>query len=133
MSRKFLAVVAVALLLKPALSATVGRIDYNLSPPNLSQLFNNSLFYTWRPRSHVLPPSGRIGDPCMHYTGSCHPSTGLFHVGYLHNGAAGATTDDLVRYTDVNDDPTFIRSGGINDPVAVFDGLMAPGQYVDTS
>ncbi|KAK3642079.1 hypothetical protein LTR56_010950 [Elasticomyces elasticus] len=108
-------VTAVALLSHPALSATVGRIDYNTSPPNLSQLFNNSLFYTWRPRSHVLPPSGRIGDPCMHYT---DPSTGLFHVGYLHNGAAGATTEDLVRYIDVNEDPTFIRSGGINDPVA---------------
>ncbi len=48
------------------------------------------------------------------------------HVGYLHTGAAGATTPDLVRYTDVNTDPTFIRSGGINDPVAVFDGSVIP-------
>ncbi|KAK5136449.1 hypothetical protein LTR08_003094 [Meristemomyces frigidus] len=60
----------------------------------------------------------------MHYT---DPQTGLFHVGYLHNGAAGATTDDLVTYTDVNpDDPTFIRAGGKNDPVAVFDGSVIP-------
>ncbi|KAK5716551.1 hypothetical protein LTR15_009442 [Elasticomyces elasticus] len=125
MSLNRFGVMAVALLSHPVLSATVGRIDYNLSPPNLSQLFNNSLFYTWRPRSHVLPPSGRIGDPCMHYT---DPTTGLFHVGYLHNGAAGATTEDLVRYIDVNDDPTFIRSGGFNDPVAVFDGSVVPAR-----
>src|SRR2546421_8025372 len=64
------------------------------------------------------------GDPCMHYTDQ---ATSLFHVGYLHNGAAGATTDDLVTYRDVNpSDPTFIRAGGINDPVAIFDGSVIP-------
>ena len=99
------------------------RISYNASPPNLSTLFNNSLFYTWRPRSHVLPPYGQIGDPCMHYT---DPNTGIFHLGYLHNGAAGCTTNDLVTYTDLNEDPVFIRSGGINDPIAVFDGSVIP-------
>ncbi|KAK4552098.1 hypothetical protein LTR86_010634 [Recurvomyces mirabilis] len=98
-------------------------IDNNASPPNLSTVFNNSIFYTWRPRSHVLPPSGQIGDPCMHYT---DPTTGLFHVGYLHNGAAGAKTSDLITWTDVAEDPTFIRAGGINDPVAVFDGSVIP-------
>lgn len=58
----------------------------------------------------------------MHYT---DPETGLFHVGYLHEGASGATTDDLVTYTDVNpNSEPFIRAGGINDPVAVFDGSV---------
>lgn len=98
------------------------NIDYTRSPPNLSTISNNSLYATWRPISHVLPAYGQIGDPCMHYT---DPETGLFHVGYLHDGASGATTDDLVTYKDlnVNSEP-FIRAGGINDPVAVFDGSV---------
>ncbi|USP75561.1 glycoside hydrolase family 32 protein [Curvularia clavata] len=97
-------------------------IDHNAAPPNLSTLANNSLFYTWRPKAHVLPASGQIGDPCMLYT---DPETGLFHVGYLHLGASGATTKDLVTYKDLNPDSApFIRAGGINDPVAVFDGSV---------
>jgi beta-fructofuranosidase len=58
----------------------------------------------------------------MHYT---DPETGLFHVGYLHEGASGATTRDLVTYADLNaNSEPFIRAGGINDPVAVFDGSV---------
>ncbi|KAF2847126.1 glycoside hydrolase family 32 protein [Plenodomus tracheiphilus IPT5] len=99
-----------------------GTIDYNAAPPNLSSLANSSLFTTWRPKAHVLPAYGQIGDPCMHYT---DPETGLFHVGYLHEGASGATTIDLVIYTDLNaDSAPFIRAGGINDPIAVFDGSV---------
>ncbi|KAF2732900.1 extracellular invertase [Polyplosphaeria fusca] len=101
-----------------------GSIDYNSAPPNLSTLANSSLYSTWRPIAHVLPAYGSIGDPCMHYT---DPSTGLFHVGYLHDGASGATTSDLVTYTDLNPlSEPFIRAGGINDPVAVFDGSVIP-------
>ncbi|KAJ8114553.1 hypothetical protein OPT61_g3597 [Boeremia exigua] len=99
-------------------------IDYTGAPPNLSTLANFSLFETWRPKSHVLPAFGQIGDPCMHYT---DPETGLFHVGYLHDGegASGATTDDFVTYTDLNNNSAnFIRPGGKNDPVAVFDGSV---------
>ncbi|XPS76559.1 Beta-fructofuranosidase [Ascochyta lentis] len=97
-------------------------IDYTSAPPNLSTLSNNSLYSTWRPRSHVLPSYGQTGDPCMHYT---DPKTGLFHVGYLHEGASGATTSDLVTYSDLNPDSSpFIRAGGINDPVSVFDGSV---------
>ncbi|EUC31783.1 glycoside hydrolase family 32 protein [Bipolaris zeicola 26-R-13] len=97
-------------------------IDYNAAPPNLSTLANNSLFETWRPKAHVLPAFGQIGDPCMHYT---DPATGLFHVGYLHLGASGATTNDLVTYKDLNPNSApFIRAGGVNDPVAVFDGSV---------
>ncbi|KAI0835677.1 glycoside hydrolase family 32 protein [Hypoxylon sp. FL0890] len=100
------------------------EIDYNSAPPNLSTLANSSLFETWRPKAHVLPPSGQIGDPCMHYT---DPETGLFHVGWLHEGASGATTDDLVTYHDLNaDGKPFIVSGGKNDPIAVFDGSVIP-------
>ncbi|KAK4504695.1 hypothetical protein PRZ48_002656 [Zasmidium cellare] len=110
-------------------------IDYNAAPLNLSTLTNNSIFETWRPRAHVLPPSYHIGDPCMHYT---DPRTGLFHVGFLYTsnttgGAAGATTDDLVTYRDTNpDDVHFIVSGGINDPVAVFDGSAIPSGINNT-
>ncbi|KAF1933361.1 glycoside hydrolase family 32 protein [Didymella exigua CBS 183.55] len=99
-------------------------IDYAGAPPNLSTLANFSLFQTWRPRSHVLPAFGQIGDPCMHYT---DPQTGLFHVGYLYNGtgASGATTEDFVTYTDLNNkSANFIVAGGKNDPVAVFDGSV---------
>jgi beta-fructofuranosidase len=107
-------------------SYTVPRqnyIDYNTAPPNLSTLSNTSLYLTWRPKSHVLPTYGQIGDPCMHYVS---PETGLFHVGYLHaGGASGATTSNLVTYNDVNpNSEPFIRAGGINDPIAVFDGSV---------
>ncbi|TKX22694.1 glycosyl hydrolase-like protein 3 [Elsinoe australis] len=99
-------------------------IDYNRAPPNLSTLANNTLFETWRPRAHVLPPQGQIGDPCMHYT---DPHTGLFHVGFLHLGASGATTSDFITYQDLNPNgEPFIRPGGINDPIAVFDGSVIP-------
>ncbi|EON97488.1 putative extracellular invertase protein [Phaeoacremonium minimum UCRPA7] len=60
----------------------------------------------------------------MHYTDA---ETGLFHVGWLHSGAAGATTDDLVTYHDLNPDGApFIVAGGVNDPIAVFDGSVIP-------
>ncbi|KAG5664601.1 hypothetical protein KAF25_008335 [Fusarium avenaceum] len=105
-------------------SPSAPKLDYNKAPPNLSTLANLTIYNTWRPRAHVLPPSGQIGDPCMHYT---DPKTGLFHVGYLHEGAAGATTDDLVTYHDLNPGGApFIRAGGLNDPVAVFDGSVIP-------
>lgn len=98
------------------------NIDYNSAPPNLSTFANSSLFETWRPKAHVLPAYGQIGDPCMHYT---DPNTGLFHVGYLHLGASGATTGDLVTYKDLNpNSEPFIRAGGINDAIAVFDGSV---------
>ncbi|KAB8235941.1 glycoside hydrolase family 32 protein [Aspergillus alliaceus] len=99
-------------------------IDYNAAPPNLSTLANGSLYDTWRPRAHVLPPLGKIGDPCAHYS---DPETGLFHVGWLYNGTgiSGATTDDLVRYHDINPNGSqFITPGGKNDPIAVFDGSI---------
>ena len=117
----------VALLGELAAGHVVSRqatIDYNSAPSNLSTLANNTLFSTWRPKSHVLPVNGQIGDPCMHYT---DPETQLFHVGYLHDGsgATGATTDDFITYTDVNpNSENFIRAGGKNDPVAVFDGAV---------
>ncbi|KAI2729285.1 CAZyme family GH32 [Penicillium roqueforti] len=99
-------------------------IDYNSAPPNLSTLANASLFKTWRPRAHLLPPSGNIGDPCGHYT---DPKTGLFHVGWLYSGISGATTDDLVTYKDLNPDgaPSIV-AGGKNDPLSVFDGSVIP-------
>ncbi|KAJ5385404.1 Concanavalin A-like lectin/glucanases superfamily [Penicillium concentricum] len=86
------------------------KIDYNSAPPNLSTLANASLFETWRPRAHLLPPSGKIGDPCGQYT---DPKTGLFHVGWLHDGIAGATTDDLATYKDLNPNgaPSIIAGG----------------------
>lgn len=101
------------------------QLDYNAAPPNLSTLTDTSLFETWRPRAHVLPPSGSIGDPCMIYP---DPTTGLFHAGWgVSNGASGATTDDLVTYYDLNaDGAPFIVSGGLNDPLAVFDGSVIP-------
>ncbi|KAL4744886.1 hypothetical protein BDW72DRAFT_199169 [Aspergillus terricola var. indicus] len=99
---------------------------YSTPPPDLSTLPPRSLFETWRPHIHVLPPAGQIGDPCAHYV---DPETGLFHVGYLHNGTgiASVKTDDLVHYYDVNEDGGYsIVPGGPNDPLAVFDGSVIP-------
>ncbi|CAG8092927.1 unnamed protein product [Penicillium nalgiovense] len=100
--------------------------DYNAAPPDLSTLPELSLFDTWRPHTHVLPPHGQIGDPCAHYN---DPETGLFHVGFLHNGTgiAMVLTDDLVHYYDVRPNGNYsIVAGGANDPLAVFDGSVIP-------
>lgn len=106
-------------------------LDRNAAPPNLSTLTNGTLFETWRPKAHVLPPSNHIGDPCAHYV---DPSTGSFHVGFLYSsdnvsGIAAGVTDDLVTYRDIKSEtepPVFITPGGVNDPVAVFDGSVIP-------
>lgn len=125
----------VALLLQ-GVSGFTNIVDYNQAPPNLTTLFNNTLFYTWRPKAHLLPPYAHIGDPCMQYT---DPHTGLFHAGYLYSGgggqsgAAAATTADLITYQDVNEDPTFIRAGGKNDPLFVFDGSVIPSGINDSA
>lgn len=117
------------------IARVVCALDCSAPPPNISTLANNSIFETWRPKAHVLPPADHIGDPCMHYV---DPKTGLFHVGYLYtlptiSGAGGATTNDLVTYHDVKPDvPLFIQSGGINDPLAVFDGSVVPSGLNDT-
>ncbi|KAL0067943.1 hypothetical protein AAF712_005112 [Marasmius tenuissimus] len=111
-------------------------IDYNAAPPNISTLENGALFHTWRPKAHVLPPSGHVGDPTGHYV---DPATGLFHVGYLYTttanetvprGGASASTDDFVTYRDISSpDPRFIKPGGINDPIDVFDGTVIASGY----
>jgi hypothetical protein len=49
-----------------------GGLDYNSAPPNLSTLGNNSIFDTWRPKAHVLPPSNHIGDPCSELLSEYH-------------------------------------------------------------
>ncbi|KAJ5401088.1 hypothetical protein N7465_011577 [Penicillium sp. CMV-2018d] len=100
--------------------------DYNAAPPDLATLPALSLFETWRPHTHVLPPDGQIGDPCAHYT---DPETGSFHVGFLHNGTgiAAVLTNDLVHYYDVRPNGNYsIVAGGPNDPLAVFDGSVIP-------
>ncbi|KAL3471171.1 glycosyl hydrolase [Aspergillus californicus] len=115
--------------LPSALKILVARqagVDYNSPPPDLTTLPPGSLFETWRPHIHVLPPYGQIGDPCAHYN---DPATGLFHVGFLHNGTgiSSVFTDDLVTYRDVNPNGGYIIvAGGPNDPLAVFDGSVIP-------
>ncbi|OJI96862.1 hypothetical protein ASPVEDRAFT_78611 [Aspergillus versicolor CBS 583.65] len=107
------------------------EVDYNSPPPDLSTLPENSLFDTWRPKIHVLPPNGQIGDPCAHYN---DPATGLFHVGFLHNGTgiSSVYTDDLVTYRDINPNGGYIIvAGGPNDPLAVFDGSVIPSGIDD--
>lgn len=111
-----------------AVHGTSAAIDYTQAPPNLTEVEGTQLYSTWRPTSHIIPLYGRMQDPCMHYTDT---TTGSFHVGYLWNaGSGGATaikTDDLVTFTDVNEGGAqFIKPGGANDPLAVFDGSVIP-------
>lgn len=118
--------ITAAVLVLSSTWAGVAAQDYNAPPPDLATLPALSLFETWRPHIHVLPPDGQIGDPCAHYN---DPDTGLFHVGFLHNGTgiAFVLTDDLVHYYDVRPNGNFsIVAGGANDPVAVFDGSVIP-------
>lgn len=113
-----------------------GEIDYTAAPPNLTTLSNGSLFNTWRPKAHVLPPDGHTGDPTGHWYDD---RSGLFHVGYLYNnpnetqfGVASATTADFVTWTDIRpgtNDQRYIQPGGKNDPLAVFDGTVISRGY----
>ncbi|RAL12363.1 glycoside hydrolase family 32 protein [Aspergillus homomorphus CBS 101889] len=116
-----------------AATAAAYQLDTTLPPPsNLSTLPNNTLFNVWRPRAHILPAKGQIGDPCAHYT---DPATGLFHVGFLHDneGIAGATTANMATFTDTSSNGSFlIQPGGKNDPVAVFDGSVIPSGVNNT-
>ncbi|KAB8199523.1 glycosyl hydrolase [Aspergillus parasiticus] len=92
---------------------------------------SGSLFETWRTKIHVLPPAGRIGDPCAHYN---DPKTGWFHVQYLYNGTGivGVQTDDLVYYYDIDENGNYTSvAGGANDPLAVFDGSVIPRGIAD--
>ncbi|KAB8230171.1 glycoside hydrolase family 32 protein [Aspergillus alliaceus] len=117
---------SVAEVLVARQAAGSAGIDYNAPPPVLSTLPSGSLFETWRPKIHVLPPNGQIGDPCAHYN---DPATGSFHVGFLHNGTgiSAVQTDDLVHYVDVNENGNYtIVAGGPNDPLAIFDGTVIP-------
>ncbi|KAL2689966.1 hypothetical protein Neosp_004031 [[Neocosmospora] mangrovei] len=104
--------------MKPTLLLTAGslawakpsgyKIDYNRAPPNLSTLANYSLSETLA----CTTPTRRRGSSTL--------------AGFTL-GAAGATTDDLVTYHDLNPDGApFIRAGGTNDPIAVFDGSVIP-------
>lgn len=78
------------------------ELDHTKVPPNLTEVESTSLYWTWRPKAHIVPLSGTLQDPCMHY---CDPDTGSFHVNFLlnaaPNGASGTTTDDLVSWLQI--------------------------------
>lgn len=80
-----------------AITSSSAELDHTKAPPNLTEIEDASLYWTWRSKAHILPLSGTLQDPCMHYT---DPDTGSFHVNFLlnqaPNGASGTKTDDLV-------------------------------------
>lgn len=80
-----------------AIRSASADLDYTKAPPNLTEIEDTSLYWTWRAKAHILPLSGTLQDPCMHYTDL---ATGFFHVNYLlnkaPNGASGTKTNDLV-------------------------------------
>lgn len=99
--------------------------DYTESPPDLNDFKGTQLYYTWRPKAHVVPLYGRINDPCAHYT---DPDSGTYHVSYLWNtdpqGITSCATNDMVTYDGC--EHHVISPGGKNDPLAVFDGSVIP-------
>lgn len=108
------------------MAGVIAAQDYNSPPPDLSTLPELSLFETWRPKVHVLPPTGDMGHPCMHY--SC-PDTGMFHIGYVQNdtGIANIKTHNLIHLYEMNENGNYsIVPGGPNDPVALSDGSVIP-------
>lgn len=90
-----------SLLLVLSLAISIRRssaeLDHTKAPPNLTEIEDKSLYWTWRSKAHIVPLQGTLQDPCMHYT---DPDTGSFHVNFLlnqaPNGASGTKTDDLV-------------------------------------
>lgn len=82
-----------------AIGGSSAELDHTKAPPNLTEIEDTNLYWTWRSKAHILPLSGTLQDPCMHYT---DPDTGSFHVNFLlnksPNGASGTKTDDLVSF-----------------------------------
>lgn len=83
-----------------ATRSSLAELDHTKAPPNLTEIEDTSLYWTWRPKAHIAPLEGTLQDPCMHYT---DPDTGFFHVNFLlnraPNGASGTKTDDLVSFS----------------------------------
>ena len=83
-----------------AIRSSLAELDHTKAPPNLTEIEDTSLYWTWRPKAHIVPLGGTLQDPCMHYT---DPDTGSFHVNFLlnraPNGASGTKTDDLVSFS----------------------------------
>lgn len=108
-----------------AAGLTKAELDYSTAPPNLTALTGTELYYTWRPKAHIVPFYGRMQDPCLHYT---DPQTGTYNVGYLWNvspqGPTNCQTNDLVTYSGC--EVHTISPGGANDPLAFFDGSVLP-------
>ncbi|KAE8216261.1 hypothetical protein CF327_g562 [Tilletia walkeri] len=111
--------------------------DFTQAPPaNFSSLANGSLYSHWRPKAHFIHPSGLTGDP----TGLWADPKGTGAIistiyGYLRTVPGASPFANALRAAKTNDYVTFedwgvtIGPGGMNDPIAVFDGKAVPKGY----
>ncbi|KAF7719133.1 Beta-fructofuranosidase [Penicillium ucsense] len=86
-------------------------LSQSLTVDQINSMANNTLFTRWRPTSHFLAPSGWMNDPCgpmydpinkiyhLHY--QFHPN----HVNWGNISWGHATSDDLITWKDVDNNP----------------------------
>ncbi|KAE8251618.1 hypothetical protein A4X13_0g3917 [Tilletia indica] len=111
--------------------------DFTQPPPaNFSALANGSMFTQWRPKAHFIHPSGLTGDPTSLWADPDGSGAIISTIyGYLRtvpgaspfaNALRAAKTTDFVTFEDWG---VTIGPGGMNDPLAVFDGKAIPKGY----
>ncbi|CAD6891130.1 unnamed protein product [Tilletia controversa] len=105
-----------------------------LPPTNFHSLANGSLFSQWRPKAHFIHPSQITGDPTSLWADPSGSGAIISTIyGYLRtssnpfaNALRAAKTIDFVTFEDWG---VTIGPGGVNDPIAVFDGKAIPKGY----
>ncbi|KAK0530606.1 hypothetical protein OC842_003878 [Tilletia horrida] len=111
--------------------------DFTQPPPTtFSALANGSLFSQWRPKAHFINPSQLTGDPTSLWADP-KGSGAIFSTiyGYLRTISGASPFANALRATKTEDYVTFedwdvtIGPGGMNDPLAIFDGKAIPNGY----
>ena len=115
-------------------SGPTGNFDYT---ENLNLAANSSWFAWNRPMFHLLAPNGWMNDPCAAYYDPAIDGYRIYyqyHHAHVHWGNisfAGAKSDDLVFFEDINswEDPTAIGTDQPYGPAQL--GVFSGSALVD--
>ncbi|KAF5540163.1 glycosyl hydrolases family 32 superfamily [Fusarium mexicanum] len=100
-------------------------------PANTSETHNENAHRRWRPRYHLMPPTGWLNDPCAPGYGAVHD---VYHVGFQWNPKkpewddiswGSAVSKDLVSW-EVSGCPSIQPSKKHDGEVGVFTGCWSP-------
>ncbi|KAF5596683.1 glycosyl hydrolases family 32 superfamily [Fusarium pseudocircinatum] len=102
-----------------------------LATTKASEAQNGDAHRRWRPRYHLMPPTGWLNDPCAP---GFDPAHDVYHVGFQWNPKnpewgdiswGSALSKDLVSW-DVSDSPSIRPSRKLNGEEGVFTGCWSP-------